>query len=121
MNKNDLSDRRGNANAAKVALLATYRAAQEASAPLRDAKMAERLAIAEAREARRAEREQAKLDEQARIAAEAARLEAEELEAANAKANAVKARIALVLSDEAVRKAERDRRYAARKSSAGRG
>ena len=85
-----------------------------------EAKQAERVAIAEARDARRAERERVKLEEQTRIAAEAAEREAAIEAAARAEADerdaANKARIARVFEDEAARKAERDRRYAARKA-----
>lgn len=114
------SDRRGTAADAKAKLLETYKAAQKAAEPARAAKQAERLATAEAREARRAERERVKLEEQNRIEAETAERENALATAAKAEAEARqladKNRIARVLEDEAARKAERDRRYANRKS-----
>ncbi|WP_026784062.1 DUF6481 family protein [Pleomorphomonas koreensis] len=116
----DLNDRRSAASDARAAQLQAYRAAIEAAAPTREAKQAERLAIAEARDARRATRERVKLEEQNRIAAEAAEREAVIAAAARAEAEARelanKTRIARVLEDEAARKAERDRRYANRKA-----
>jgi hypothetical protein len=114
------SDRRSRAVDAKAALLDAYRAAREASEPGREARQAERIAFAEARETRRAEREQAKLAEQARLEAEIAERDAVTMAAARAEADArelaSKNRIARVLQDEATRKAERDRRYANRKA-----
>ncbi|MBP0583045.1 hypothetical protein J8I29_27210 [Labrys sp. LIt4] len=116
----ELSDRRGKAVSAKAALLQAYRAAKEAAEPGREARQAERIAFAEAREFRRAEREQVKLAEQARVEAEMAAREAMIVAAARAEAEerelAAKNRIARVLQDEAARKAERDRRYANRKA-----
>jgi hypothetical protein len=123
----EFSDRRSTAADAKAALLQAYWAAQEAAEPTREARQAERLAIAEARESRRAEREQVKFDEQKRIAAEAAERDAAiAAEAAaiaaqaraeiEARETANKNRVARVLADEATRKAERDRRYANRKA-----
>ena len=117
-NKNtDLFDRRNSSAAAKKTLLENFRAAQT---PELAAKLAERTAIAAARDERQAERarikiaerERLKLEEEARIAEKeaAARAEAAEREAAE------KALIVRVIEDEAARKAERDRRYAARKA-----
>ena len=115
--KTELSERRSTAMDAKVALLQAYRAAKEAAEPLREAREQERMEIARAREARQAARDQARREEQAR-------LEAETREAAIAKAATAEAdareraqdqRIARVLDDEAMRKAMRDQRYAARK------
>ena len=84
---------------------------------------AARQAIAESREARRAERERAKTEEmeQARIAEETRLAETAALARADADAReaAENDRIARVISDEAERKAERDRRYAARKARQG--
>lgn len=92
----------------------------EAAEPTREAKQAERLAIAEARETRRAERERVKLEDQNRVEAEAAEREAAVAAAARAETEAKqladKNRITRVLEDEAARKAERDRRYANRKA-----
>ena len=120
----EFSDRRGNATDAKAAMLEKFRKAQAASAEGLEARLAERVAIAKAREERQAAREQEKRDEAQRIldeaaaakAAEARRLE-EEREAAQAHMTAHEKRIALVLSDEAARKALRDQRYAKRKAA----
>ncbi len=117
---NELTDRRSAAASAKASLLQAYRAAKEAAEPTREARQAERLAIAEARESRRAEREQVKLDKQTRIDAETAEREAAIAAAARAdievREMADRNRIARVIEDEAARKAERDRRYANRKT-----
>lgn len=80
------------------------------------AKRAAREAIATAREARRADRERSVQEELARQIAEAdaiARAASAETDAREADA---RNRIARVITDEAERKAERDRRYAARKA-----
>jgi len=117
---NDVSDRRSAASNAKAALLQGYLAAKDAAEPTRIAKQAERLALAEARETRRTEREQVKRDELARIAQEVAAREAVIVAAARAGVEArelvEKNRVARVLEDEAARKLERDRRYANRKA-----
>ncbi|MDB5550720.1 MAG: hypothetical protein JWL86_704 [Rhizobium sp.] len=115
---NELNDRRKAATDTKAALLEKFRAAQ--SDPEREVKLAERVALAAAREERQAERDRLKAEEQERLKREeaerlaaleaAARAEAEEREAAD------KLRISRVIEDEAARKAERDRRYAARKA-----
>lgn len=120
--KTDLAERRGTATEAKAALLQAYRAAQKAS-PEREARQQERIRIAEAREARQTAREQAKLEEQARLEAEAREREAALAKAATAEADARERAenqmIARVLDDEAMRKAMRDQRYAARKARRG--
>jgi len=117
---NDVSDRRSAASSAKAALLQGYLAAKNTAEPTRTAKLAERMALAEAREKRRSEREQVKRDELARIAQEAAAREAVIVAAARAEVEArelvEKNRVARVLEDEAARKLERDRRYANRKA-----
>ncbi|RFZ81582.1 hypothetical protein D0Y60_23610 [Shinella sp. WSJ-2] len=117
---NEVADRRSSSAEAKAALLNAYRAAKTATEPARIARQAERAAIANAREERRVERERMKLEEQARIETEAAERQAaaEAAVAAEAEAreSAEKARIARVIDDEALRKAERDRRYANRKA-----
>lgn len=78
------------------------------------------MAIAAAREGRRAERERVKTEERERIRAEAEEREAAIAAAARAEIDAREAaeknRISRVLEDEAARKAERDRRYANRKA-----
>ncbi len=87
------------------------------------ARQAERAAIATAREERRVERERLKLEEQKRIETEAtarqAAVEAAAVSETEARAIAENARIAQVIEDEAVRKANRDRRYANRKARQG--
>ncbi|NGO64869.1 hypothetical protein G6N76_14455 [Rhizobium daejeonense] len=120
MRNNDLSDRRSSAADAKAALLQAYRAAKAAAEPTHLARQAERVAIAAAREERRAERERVKIEERERIRAEAEEREAAIAAAARAEIDAREAaeknRISRVLEDEAARKAERDRRYANRKA-----
>lgn len=117
---NELTDRRSAAADAKAALLTEYRAAKTAAEPLQAARQADRISLVEAREARRAERERLKVEERTRLetlavqkqeaikAAAAAELEARQL--------AENIRISRVVEEEAVHKAERDRRYAARKA-----
>ncbi|WOI57970.1 DUF6481 family protein [Palleronia sp. LCG004] len=118
--ENDLADRRKAATESKAALLQAHRAAMEAAEPTRLAREEERLAVAKAREERRAERERVKLEEQERVAAEAARQQAAADAAAGAEARARQKvqddMISRVVRDEATRKAERDRRYANRKA-----
>lgn len=122
---NDLADRRSAAAGAKAAALKAYRATRESAEPTLAIRQEEFLAIATARDERRAERDRIKLEaltrqqEQDRVDAEAAQQEA----AMNAAAAAeIEARqksdnmIARVIQDEAARKAERDRRYANRKA-----
>ena len=58
-----LSDRLAAAAEAKAALLNAYREAHAAAAPAKAARLAERAAIAAAREERRLERERVKLEE----------------------------------------------------------
>jgi len=117
---NEVADRRSSSAEAKAALLNAYRAAKTAAEPARIARQAERTAISNAREERRVERERVKLEEQKRIEIEAAERQAaaEAVIAAETEARerAEKARIARVVDDEALRKAERDRRYANRKA-----
>ncbi|MBM3603352.1 MAG: hypothetical protein FJX25_01040 [Alphaproteobacteria bacterium] len=119
-NKNDLSDRRKAATGAKAALLEAYRAAKEAAEPVREDRQKERIALAEAREARQALREQGKREEQARLAAEKQERDVA-LAAATAEArdHADNDRVACPVEDEAARKAARDRRYANRKARKG--
>ena len=117
---NGFADRRKAAAEAKQQLLKKFASAPKADDPELAAKLAERKANADAREARRAERERQKQEENERQLAEAAALTAAAEEEANAEAVAREAtereRIARVIADEAERKAERDRRYAARKA-----
>lgn len=118
--RNDLLDRRSAAADAKASLLQAYRAANEAAEPTRLARQGERLAVAKAREERRAERERVKLEEKERIHAEAAERQAVADAAARAEVEAREAtdrdRISRVIEEEAARKAKRDQRYANRKA-----
>lgn len=122
-NKNDLSDRRSAATDAKAARLQAYQSAKRAAELGSEARQMERIALAEAREARRVLREQSKLEEQTRIEAQEREQDAAAAAAAaavtadsDARAQAVDSRIARVIDDEATRKAERDQRYANRKA-----
>lgn len=122
MRNKEFSDRRGNAASAKAATLEAFRAAQIAAAPEKAARLAERVSVAEAREQRREQRDRTKLEEQQRLADEAAASEAakraaEVSEVVLRKAN-LDERIARVVADEATRKSERDLRYAKRKATA---
>lgn len=120
LRNNELADRRSAAADAKAILLTAYRAAKEIAEPTRLARQAERVSLVEAREARRAERSRLKLEERTRLEAMAAEEKATAVAAALAEAeareNAETARIARSVGDEAAHKAERDRRYAARKA-----
>lgn len=120
LRNNELADRRSAAANAKAALLNAYRAAKEVAEPTRLAKQAERVSLAQARDARRAERDRLKIEERTRLEAKASEekavAEASALAEEEARENAENARIARVVEDEAARKAERDRRYAARKA-----
>lgn len=119
-NKNDLSDRRSAATDAKAARLQAYQSAKRAAELGSEARQMERIALAEAREARRVLREQSKLEEQTRIEAQEREQDAAAAAAvtadSDARAQAVDSRIARVIDDEATRKAERDQRYANRKA-----
>lgn len=115
-NLKELNERRAAAAEARKLLLKKFDSAPKADDPEVIAKRAEREAIVAAREARKAERERLAKEEEDRKLAEAeavARAAAAEAEALAAEANN---RIARVVMDEAERKAERDRRYAARKA-----
>lgn len=122
-NDNGFAERRNAAAEARKKNLEKFAAAPKPDDPEMVAKRAELQRVAEARELRRQERDQAKKEAQARELAEAQAA----LEAANAAANAEaiaretesRERIARVVADEAERKAERDRRYAARKARRG--
>ena len=115
----DLQDRLKSSAAAKSAMLEKLRAA--ANDPDREKRDAERMAIAQARAVRMAEREtarkaqEAELARQAAIAAEAAKqaqLEAERLDALKLAEDAER-----LVALEAEQKAARDARYAARKAA----
>ncbi len=110
---NSLNDRLQNAAKARAEMLAKMRAMPGPNDPATIARQAELKAIADAREARAAEREAAKLraiEEQAALAAaEQAAQEARVAAEAEAKA-------AAVLALKAAQKAARDERFAARKA-----
>jgi hypothetical protein len=120
---NDLADRRSAAADAKAALLQSFRARMSADDPTSLARQEERRMIAAARDERHTERDRLKREkreqEQRSIEAEAAERQA----AIDAVAQDEQARrasvdglIARVVKDEALRKAERDLRYANRKA-----
>ena len=94
---------------AKQAILAKFRTAPKPDDPELQQRLAERKAIAEARDARQAERKAAKEAEEARLRTE--KLAAEVAEAARLKEEALHRR-----QLEAEQKAARDARYAARKA-----
>ena len=123
LRNNELADRRSAAADAKAILLGAYNAAKKSAEPTRLARQAERAALVEARNARRMERDRLKLEESTRLEAAAVEEKAKVVAAAvaekTARENAENARIARVVQDEAARKAERDRRYAARKARQG--
>jgi len=79
-----------------------------------------RISLVEARDARRAERQRLKHAERTRVetlaAQEQTAIEAVAVAEINARQKAKNARILLVVQDVAAGKAERDRRYAARKA-----
>jgi Family of unknown function (DUF6481) len=107
--RTNFDDRISAAAAAKQALLERFRARPTAGDPAWIEQQAALKAIADARDARAAERKAAKEAEAARVAAElAAQRTQEQIAAAEAKARA--------LAQEAERKAARDARYAARKA-----
>lgn len=107
--RTNFDDRLSAAAAAKQALLERFRARPAPDDPAEIARQAALKAIADAREARAAERRAAKEAELARIAAEEAALKA----AAEQAAKEARARAA---AEEAARKAARDAKYAARKA-----
>lgn len=123
MKTKEYSDRRSDAAAAKAAMLERFQNFRAAAAPELSARLAARAEVARAREERIAARDAVKAAEKAQAAAEAARIAEEILRQRAAEVSSQEAhrlasdrRIALVLSDEAARKAARDLRYAKRKS-----
>ena len=123
MRNKEYSDRRSDAAAARAAMLERCQSSKTAAAPGLVARLAARAEIAKARDERVAAREAEKAAEKLQAAAEAARIAEEdhrqreaEISSAEAHRLARDNRIALVLSDEAARKAARDLRYAKRKS-----
>jgi len=118
----DYSDRRSDAITAKAALLAKFKSAT--TAPDLAEKLATRAEVARLRDARHAARAAEKLKAQESAAAEAAAVAEAEAHRKTAEAATLEAgklaqarRIALVLSDDAARKAARDLRYAKRKAA----
>jgi hypothetical protein len=107
--RTNFDDRLSAAAAAKQALLERFRARPSADDPAVIAQQAALKAIADARDARAAERKAAKDAEAARVAAEqAAKRAADQAAAIEAKARAAAVEIE--------RKAARDAKYAARKA-----
>lgn len=107
--RTNFDDRISAAAAAKQALLERFRSRPNPGDPAWEEQQAALKAVAEARDARAAERKAAKDAEAARVAAElAAKRTQEQIAAAEAKARA--------LALEAERKAARDAKYAARKA-----
>jgi hypothetical protein len=107
--RTNFDDRLSAAAAAKQALLERFRSRPAAGDPAWIEQQAALKAIADARDARAAERKAVKDAEAARVAAEQAARRAQE----QAAAAAAKARAA---AEDAERKAARDARYAARKA-----
>jgi hypothetical protein len=112
----DFSDRASSAAKAKQALIEKFRARPGPEDPAVQAKIAERLAVAAARELREQERKLAREAEAVRKAAEELERQAEVARRAVEKTEEEKARKADLLAIEADRKAARDARYAARKA-----
>lgn len=124
MKTKEYSDRRGDAASAKAAMMEKFRKAKAEAAAGEEARLQARVEMARAREERQAARELEKQEAALRLIAEAeakvaeeARLKAEAKAAAEAHMTPQEKRIALVLSDEAARKALRDQRYAKRKAA----
>ncbi|MDW9462150.1 hypothetical protein GOA57_19840 [Sinorhizobium meliloti] len=119
-NDNGFAERRNAAADAKRQLLTKFASAPKPTDPEMQEKLAAREAANRARDARRADREALKTAENERILAEAAALaaaaEAEQRAEAEARQAEIANRVSRVVADEAARKAERDRRYAARKA-----
>lgn len=115
-NLKELNERRAAAAEARKLLLKKFDSAPKADDPEVVAKRLEREAIAAAREARKAERDRLAEEERLRKLAEAEAIAQAAAAEADARAAEANNRIARVVLDEAERKAERDRRYAARKA-----
>jgi hypothetical protein len=111
--RNDLNDRREAAENARKAMLERFKARPPADDPDVLAKQAERIAIAEAREKRRAEREAIRKAEEERLAAEKLAAELADLQRKEEEARRRAEAEALVI---AAQKAARDLRYANRKT-----
>jgi hypothetical protein len=111
--RNDLTDRREDAANARKAMLERFKARPPANDPEILAKQAERAAVAEAREKRRAERDAIRKAEDERIAAEKLAAELAELQR---KEEETRRRSEAEELFVAAQKAARDIRYANRKS-----
>lgn len=119
-NDNSFAERRKTAESARRQLLVKFASAPKPTDPEMQERLAAREAIASARAVRRADRDALKAAENHRLLMEAAAMaeaaHAHEKAEAEARQAEVSNRIARVVADEATRKAERDRRYAARKA-----
>jgi hypothetical protein len=119
-NDNGFAERRNIAAEARKQMLTKFAAAPKPTDPEMQERLAAREEAARAKEARRAERAALKAAEKERILREAEELKAAAAALETAEADAREAevnnRISRVVADEAERKAERDRRYAARKA-----
>ncbi|MDE1994955.1 MAG: hypothetical protein KGI75_20805 [Rhizobiaceae bacterium] len=122
-NDRSFVERRNTAAEAKQRQLAKFASAPKSTDPAMQERLAAREAIAGARELLRRARDAAKLAENERILAEAAAVTAEVEAGAKAEAELRQAEIndgiLRATADEAARKAERDRRYAAREARQG--
>jgi len=120
---NSFAERRKTAQEARLKLLTKFASAPKSTDPAMQERLAARQAAAVARTARRAERDALKAAENERVLADTAALaaaaEVHERAEAEARQAEVNNRTACVVADEAARKAERDRRYAARKARQG--
>ncbi|CDM62056.1 MULTISPECIES: DUF6481 family protein [Rhizobium] len=117
---NGFAERRNSAAEAKKQLLTKFASAPKSTDPAMRERLAAREAIAAARQVRRADREASKKAEHERVLMEAAALaaaaKANERAEAEARQAVINDQMSRDVVDEAARKAERDRRYAARKA-----
>lgn len=117
---NDFQERRSAAADAKRHLLQKFASAPKVADPEMQDRLAAREAVILARKTRQAEREALKAAEHKRLLVEAENLaaaaEADKRAAAEALQAETNDRVSRIAADEAARKAERDRRYAARKA-----
>ena len=127
MKKDLFTDRQKSAETSRARLLEKFKSRPPEDDPAMIAKAAERKAVADARAARQAVKDQELEAKRAALAAEAAEKERLRQEAqaaeearlqaeAEAKLQASRERASRVVADEAARKAQRDARYAARKA-----
>lgn len=112
----DFNDRASSAAKARQALIEKFRARPGPDDPAVQAKIAERMAVAAARDVREAERKVAREAEAARLAVEEAERQAEAARKALEKTQEELDRKVQLLALEGERKAARDARYAARKA-----